>query len=29
MNHKVLSVYANTQQTKHDLIFDVEVISAN
>jgi len=28
MNHKVLSVYANTQQTKHDLVFDVEVIPA-
>jgi hypothetical protein len=29
VNHKVLSVYANTQQTKHDLVFDVEVIAAN
>jgi hypothetical protein len=29
MNHKVLSVYANTKQTKHDLVFDVEVIPAN
>lgn len=29
MNHKVLSVYANTKQTKHALVFDVEVIPAN
>lgn len=29
MNHKVLSVYANTRQTKHDLVFDVEVIPSN
>ncbi len=26
MNHKVLSVYTNTSQTKHDLVFDVEVV---
>lgn len=25
MNHKVLTVYANTRETKHELSFDVEV----